>query len=302
MPAAADAVVAAEQVEALVGSYADVARDLACRHGCGPDEALDVLAVAAVRVVDGLVASAPDEPIDGDALLGRWLAAVRAGPAGPGRTWQPAADGRPPVAPGAGPGAVPVTAHGVERTAAAVASLPEELRDAVLLRDRYDLPAGPTATALGVAEGEALRLVARGRMAVFTAVTGRAAPDLTGHAPDPRADLGRLCPLADGSPPGDDTLALRRHVAGCPDCADAVTVQSQARRLVAALPLAPLADDERAALAEEVREAALSVLPATVDLVAFAGEEAAPVAALLVVVLIVLAAVAGMLTGVFVAS
>ena len=84
----------------------------------------------------------------------------------------------------AGPGdaaSVLAGSSGESGVRAALATLPPVERDAVLLRDAYDLPLSAVAVALGIPDDTAREIVTAGRLHLVAVYDDRTPPDLTGH-------------------------------------------------------------------------------------------------------------------------
>jgi anti-sigma factor RsiW len=156
------------------------------------------------------------------------------------------------------------------------------------------------AAVLGIGPDEAARELAGGRLQLFAEVSGRELADLAAHRPHPAADPGVLARYVDGTVPAQRQIAVARHVAACAECADLVTAQDRARRLVAELPVIEMPDDQRTAVLSQALGHAAQALPPSVDLVTFTSVEAespAGIDAVLVLALLVLAAFAGLAVG-----
>lgn len=284
-PPSRSVVVAADQVELVATTYVDLVHDLLRRQGCTRREALAIAESTLLELIDGIAG----EPRTPEQVVCAWFAAARA----QAEAIHPVGD-RPP-------GTSTVGTRRAEGPADALQELPVTSRLALLLRDCYDIGLEETAAVLGFGVDEAARLVADGRLRLFSAVLHREAPSLGLHRPDPLAEPGLLGRYADDSVPRERVLALRHHVAGCPECSDVVMAQERARGLVAVLPLLAMPDDERARVLEHATLRAGAALPPSADLVAFsdAEDERVPsVPPLVVLALIVLAAVAGFVLGV----
>jgi hypothetical protein len=274
------ALVSADDVVAAVRVHADRVHDLLRRSGCGVDESVEVCESYAFALVDAVV-NAPETVGD---LAGWWF----------GRALEL---GRRLGQPGGEPTSADTTSvlagtSGESQVRAAVASLPEQERAAVLLRDGYDLPPQAVAVALRRDLTSAQALVASGRLRLVSHYDNRHIPDLTLHEGRSTVEPGLLAALADGTLTAPRVVPLRRHVAGCPSCEDAVEMMAKGRRLAAALPVVAMPDDARELMLERVADRAHSVLP-TVDEVLLAidqDEEAPPVISPIAVVLAIVAA------------
>lgn len=266
MPARTEALVSADHYVAVVRVHSDRVHDLLRRIGCLQEEATELVEASAGDLARALVRS-PDAVVD---MAGWWFGAAvllaRRVLAEAGvELWVDAvsdegdASGRSVLA------GAPVD----QRIREALDALREPERLAVLLRDAYDL--GPEAVAVAVhlvtesrtplSTGAADRLVARGRLHLLAAYDHADAPTLRGHTGRLEVDEATLARLADGSLPLPQASPLRRHTQQCPACEDMVETQARARRLLAALPVIALADDDRDAMLARIMSLAERTLP-----------------------------------------
>ena len=280
MPRDVVALVSADDAVAAVRVHADRVHDLLRRSGCGVEESVEVTESYAVALIDALV-NAPETVVDmagwwfGRALeLGRRLGETAA---------EPADEGSSSVLAGT-PGEAAVRA--------ALAELPENERAAVVLRDAYDLPPQAVAVALRREPEVAAGLVAAGRLHLLARYDDSRPPDLSGHTARTPVDFATLGQLADGSLPAPRTVPLRRHVAGCAACEDAVEALAKGRRLAAGLPVIAMPDEAREAMLQRVSDRAHAVLPSVDDvlLAIEQDDETRPAISPLVVVLFVVLA------------
>jgi hypothetical protein len=150
---------------------------------------------------------------------------------------------------------------------------------------------------LAMAQG----LIAAGRLRLVSHYDDRRIPDLTLHEGRATVEPGLLAALADGTLGAPRVVPLRRHVAGCPSCEDAVEMMAKGRRLAAALPVVAMPDDARELMLERVAERAHSVLPSVEDvLLAIDEDDETPPAISPIVA--VLAIVVALVLGVAVAA
>ena len=189
MPREVVALVSADDVVAAVRVHADRVHDLLRRSGCGPDESIEVCESYAFALVDAVV-NAPETVGD---LAGWWF----------GRALEL---GRRLGEPGGEPTSADTTSvlagtSGESQVRAALASLPEQERAAVLLRDGYDLPPQAVAVALRRDLAMTQALVAAGRLRLVSHYDDRRVPDLTLHEGRATVDAGLLAALADGTLP-----------------------------------------------------------------------------------------------------
>jgi hypothetical protein len=274
------ALVSADDVVAAVRVHADRVHDLLRRSGCGLEESVEVCESYAFALIDAVV-NAPETVGDmagwwfGRALeLGRRLGEPRGEPTSADTT------------------SVLAGTSGEAQVRAALAPLPEQERAAVLLRDGYDLPPQAVAVALRRDLAMAQALIAAGRLRLVSHYDDRHIPDLTVHEGRATVDAGLLAALADGTLAAPRVVPLRRHVAGCPSCEDAVEMMAKGRRLAAALPIVAMPDDARESMLERVAERAHGVLPSVEEVLLAIDEddEARPIISPLAVVLAIVAA------------
>jgi hypothetical protein len=278
------ALVSADDVVAAVRVHADRVHDLLRRSGCGVDESVEVCESYAFALIDAVV-NAPETVGD---LAGWWF----------GRALEL---GRRLGEPGGEPTSADTTSvlagtSGESQVRAALASLPEQERAAVLLRDGYDLPPQAVAVALRRDLAMTQALIAAGRLRLVSHYDDRPVPDLTVHEGRATVEPGLLAAMADGTLAAPRVVPLRRHVAGCPSCEDAVEMMAKGRRLAAALPVVAMPDDARESMLERVSDRAHYVLPSVDDvLLAIDEDEEAPpvISPIAVVLAIVVALVLG---------
>jgi hypothetical protein len=180
---------------------------------------------------------------------------------------------------------------------AALATLPTIERDAVVLRDAYDLPTSAVAVALDRDEPTARELVTAGRLHLVAAYDDRTVPDLAGHVGRASVDLVSLSGLADGSLESHRAAPLRRHAGSCPACEDVVETLAKGRRLATGLPIVAMPDEARERLLDVLAAKAAKRLPSRERLVAVAEADRDPgplVPPMLVVVAVALAVALGL--------
>jgi hypothetical protein len=283
------ALVSADDVVAAVRVHADRVHDLLRRSGCGVEESVEVCESYAFALVDAVV-NAPETVGD---MAGWWFGrALELGR----RLGQPG--GEPTIADTT---SVLAGTSGEAQVRAALASLPEQERAAVLLRDGYDLPPQAVAVALRRDLVSVQSLVAAGRLRLVSHYDDRRIPDLTLHDGRMTAEAGTLAALADGTLPAPKVVPLRRHVAGCASCEDAVEMMAKGRRLAAALPVVAMPDDAREAMLDRVTERAQATLP-TVEEVLLAIDEDESAPPVISPIAVVLAVVLALILGVAVAA
>jgi hypothetical protein len=278
------ALVSADDVVAAVRVHADRVHDLLRRSGCGVDESVEVCESYAFALIDAVI-NAPETVGD---MAGWWF----------GRALELGRRlGRPSGEPTrADTTSVLAGTSGEAQVRAALASLPEQERAAVLLRDGYDLPPQAVAVALRRDLVSVQALVAAGRLRLVSHYDDRRIPDLTLHDGRMTAEPGTLAALADGTLPAPKVVPLRRHIAGCTSCEDAVEMMAKGRRLAAALPVVAMPDDAREAMLDRVTERAQATLPTVEEvLLAIDEDESAPpvISPIAVVLAVVLALVLG---------
>jgi DNA-directed RNA polymerase specialized sigma24 family protein len=242
------ALVSADDFVSAIRVYADRVNDLLRRRGIPPLEAVEVLETHALAMLDAVV-NAPETVID---LAGWWFArAVETTTAARRRT-------------AAGQDETTSVLAGTEseaRVRAALASLDDPQRDAVILRDAYDLPPQAVGVALRRSADTATELTARGRLALVEIYDDRRAPSLAGHTGRTTVDVLSLSRLADDSLDSPRAAPLRRHVANCAACEEMLETLARGRRLGAGLPIIAMDDDAREALIERIAEHATVALP-----------------------------------------
>jgi hypothetical protein len=272
--------VSADDVVAAVRVHADRVHDLLRRSGCGVDESVEVCESYAFALIDAVV-NAPETVGD---LAGWWFGrALELGR----RLGTP--EGEPTSADTT---SVLAGTSGEAQVRAALAALPEQKRAAVVLRDAYDLPPQAVAVALRRDLPSAQALIAAGRLRLVSHYDDRRIPDLTSHEGRTTVDAGLLAALADGTLPAPRVVPLRRHIAGCTSCEDAVEMMAKGRRLAAALPVVAMPDDARELMLERVTERAQAVLPSVEEVLLAIDEddEAPPVISPITVVLAIVVA------------
>ncbi|HWC35725.1 MAG TPA: hypothetical protein VG650_12980 [Mycobacteriales bacterium] len=287
MPRDVVALVSADDFVSAVRVYADRVNDLLRRRGIPPVEAIDVLETHALALLDAVV-NAPETVID---LAGWWFAravetttaARRQATAGDDETTSMLAG-----------------TESEERVRAALASLEDGQRDAVILRDAYDLPPQAVGVALRRGSDAAADLTAKGRLALVESYDERPAPDLGGHSGRTIVDITSLSRLADDSLDSPRAAPLRRHVANCAACEEVLETLARGRRLAAGLPIIALPDDAREALIDRVAQSAAEALPSH-DAVLRAVDEdhdpGPPVSPIIAVIAVVLAVALGVGVG-----
>jgi hypothetical protein len=283
------ALVSADDVVAAVRVHADRVHDLLRRSGCGPEESVEVCESYAFALLDALV-NAPETVGD---MAGWWFGRALELGRRLGETGAEPADEMPT--------SVLAGTTGEAQVRAALATLPETERSAVMLRDAYDLPPEAVAVALRRDIETASALTAAGRLRLVAAYDDRAIPDLVAHTARTPADLGTLGRLADGSLAPPRTVPLRRHLGSCPACEEVVETLAKGRRLAAALPVLAMPDDAREAMLERFGARAGAVLP-SVDEVLLAIEEDDATGPAISPVAVILAIVIALVLGIAVAA
>jgi hypothetical protein len=283
------ALVSADDAVAAIRVHADRVHDLLRRSGCGPQESVEVTESYAFALIDAIV-NAPETVGD---MAGWWFGrALELGRRLGGAGDQPPEQASTSVLAGT---------EGEAQVRAALATLPESERDAVLLRDGYDLPPQAVAVALRREPDAAAALVALGRLSLVSRYVDRRPPSLADHTGRTPADLATLSQLADGTLPVQRSVALRRHLQACVACEDTVDMLAKGRRLAAGLPVIAMPDEAREAMLQRVTERATSVLP-SVDEVLLAVEEDDDTRPAISPITVVLAIVAALVLGVGVAA
>ncbi|HVV75889.1 MAG TPA: hypothetical protein VHC43_07620 [Mycobacteriales bacterium] len=287
MPRDVVALVSVDDFVSAIRVYADRVNDLLRRRGIPPLEAIDVLETHALALLDAVV-NAPETVVD---LAGWWFAravettssARRKTPAGDDETTSMLAG-----------------TESEAKVRAALAGLDESQRDAVILRDAYDLPPQAVGVALRRGADTAASLTARGRLALVERYDERRAPDLAGHTGRTSVDMTSLSRLAEDSLDAPHAAPLRRHVANCAACEEMLETLARGRRLAAGLPIIAMDDDAREAMIERVVEHAAVTLPSH-DAVLRAVDEdhdpGPPVSPIVAVIAVVLAVALGVGVG-----
>lgn len=251
--------VSADLLATVVETYADRVCDMTRRLGCPPEQVVGVVERSGLALVE-LCAGTPDQVVD---VAGRWFADTRAlavrargDAAALGFASPPGADAGPLAGDGA-----------TASLEAALATLDERRRLALLLRDSYDLPPLAVAVALGLSVADAQTVVAEARLRLLETRDAGTAPTLAGHVQVAGVGLGTLGALADGSADRldetqDPTLtARRRHVGSCSSCAAVLDAQTRARTAMAGLPVLARPEEEREPLLDHVIARGDAVLP-----------------------------------------
>jgi hypothetical protein len=242
------ALVSAEDFTGAVRVYADRVHDLLRRGGVSPVDAVRVGETEALELLDTLVR----KPRTVGDLAGWWFGRALLSVERDG-------GGRPVSVNGAA--SVLSGTSGESGVRAALATLSTIERDAVLLRDAYDLPTSAVAIALDRPVDVAGELVATGRLNLVAAYDDRTPPDLSGHTSRVGVDLSSLSALADGSLESRRAATLRRHLGSCPACEDVVETLAKGRRLASGLPIIAMPDDDREHLLELIATRATKRLP-----------------------------------------
>jgi DNA-directed RNA polymerase specialized sigma24 family protein len=276
------ALVSADDFTAAVRVYADRVHDLLRRGGVGPADAVRIEAAEAVALLDALVRR-PGAVVD---LAGWWFARALAAVEQDTSAHAPATAGDA--------SSVLAGTSGEAGVRAALVTLSTVQRDAVLLRDVYDLPISAVAVALGLDPTEARELVTAGRLQLVASYDDRAVPDLSGHVGRAVVDLVSLNGLADGSLESHPAALLRRHTGSCSACEDVVETLAKGRRLAAALPIVAMPDESREQLLDLVATKSAKRLPSRQKLqrVLDADRDPGPLVSPLLVVIAVAMAVA----------
>jgi DNA-directed RNA polymerase specialized sigma24 family protein len=272
------ALVSADDFVSAVRVFADRANDLLRRSGVAPLEAIELCEKHTLGLLEA-VATEPETVID---LAGWWFARVIE-----------LVNGREPADSAAPEDAISMLA-GTPREArvrAALSALPEPEREAVVLRDCYDLPPQAVGVALHTDTDSAAELTAIGRLQLVATYDDRPAPDLSGHSGRTTVDLIALSRLAEGSLEAPRAAPLRRHLGNCAACDDVLEALAKARRLAAGLPIIAMDDQARESLIDRVATRATSTLPSheavlrAVDEDHDPGPAISPVVAVVVLVL-----------------
>jgi DNA-directed RNA polymerase specialized sigma24 family protein len=273
------ALVSADDFVGAVRVYADRVNDLLRRAGAHPVEAIETAETQALALLDAVV-RAPETVID---LAGWWFARSMETIGRDG--------GKAPHTAVEEPVSVLAGTTGEEQVRAALAGLREAERNAVVLRDCYDLPPQAVGVALRRGLDPAAALTSTGRLQLVSVYDARQIPSLAGHAGRTTVDVVSLSRLADGSLEPPRAAPLRRHVANCTACEDVLESLAKGRRLAAGLPIIAMDDDSRLALINRVSGRAVALLPSheavlrAVDEDHDPGPAISPVIAVIVLVL-----------------
>jgi DNA-directed RNA polymerase specialized sigma24 family protein len=287
MPRDVVALVSADDFVSAIRVYADRVNDLLRRRGIPALEADDVIETHALALLDAVV-NAPETVVD---LAGWWFArAVET--TGSARRKAAAKDDETT--------SVLAGTESEARVRAALASLEEPQREAVIQRDANEHPPH----ALGVAHRRgadtAVTLTARGRLALVEIYDERKAPDLSGHTGRMTVDVPSLSRLADDTLGSPHAAPLRRHVANCAACEEMTETLARGRRLAAGLPIIAMDDDAREAMIERVAEQAAAVLPSHEAVLRAVDEDhdpRSPVSPIIAGIAVVLAVALGIAVG-----
>jgi hypothetical protein len=279
------ALVSADDFTGAVRVYADRVHDLLRRGGVGSDDAVRIGQAEALDLLKTLV-RAPDTVVD---LAGWWF----------GRALDAIEHNSGGACSGGSIDAASVLAgtSGESGVRAALATLPAIERDAVVLRDAYDLPTSAVAVALDRDEDTARELVTAGRLHLVAAYDERTPPDLAGHTGRTSVDMASLSDLADGSLESHRAAPLRRHTGSCPACEDVVETLAKGRRLATGLPIVAMPDEARELLLDVMAAKAAKRLPSQAKLAAVAEADRDPgpvLPPMLVVVAVALAVALGL--------
>jgi DNA-directed RNA polymerase specialized sigma24 family protein len=250
------ALVSAAAAAATLRGYADRAHDAARRLGCTETEATEAARDAAIALIQDLERR-PETVRD---LVGGLFARVRdrALAARHSREYRPAAAPMAPQPSDDAPTAALRSAAQSAAVDAALASLSDDERFCLLVRDSYGLTVHQAGVAIGVDPLEAARAVALARLALVAALEQADPITLAGHD----TAVGDLGQLADGSAPaGGRFAALRRHVSGCALCASVLDAQTRAAAMLSALPVLALPDAPRRELLDHGEHLAAAALP-----------------------------------------
>lgn len=281
------ALVSADDFISAIRVYADRVNDLLRRRGIPPLEAIDVLETHALALLDAVV-NAPETVVD---LAGWWFA----------RSVETTTAAR--RKPAAGDDETTSVLAGTEteaRVRAALAGLEDSQRDAVVLRDAYDLPSQAVGVALRRDAETAAELTAAGRLALVAAYDDRIPPDLAGHNGRTTVDVTALSRLADDTLDAPRAAPLRRHVGSCAACEEVLETLARGRRLAAGLPIIAMDDDAREAMIERVSQHAVASLPSHEAVLRAVDEDHDPgpaISPVIAVIAIVLAVALGIGVG-----
>jgi hypothetical protein len=279
------ALVSVDDFAAAVRRYVDRVYDLLRRSGVDADTAAEVCEREALALLDTTV-KRPE--VVGD-LAGWWFGRALdiVGSAGD------AVGAR--QAPDAGPEETTSLLSGTQgegQIRAALATLREDERAAVTLRDAYDLPAPAVAVALGRDREDALMLVACGRLHLVAAYDDIAPADLSGHTGRTTVDLPTLSQVADGSLRSPRAAPVRRHAQHCDACEGVVDALEKGRRLATGLPILAMAEQTRTDLLDRLGAHAANALPSQEALERLLDEERDAGPAISPIVVIVAIAIA----------
>jgi DNA-directed RNA polymerase specialized sigma24 family protein len=273
------ALVSADDFVSAVRVYADRVNDLLRRSGAPALEAIEVTENQTLALLDAVV-STPETVID---LAGWWFArAIEHSDEDSDDT---------PIAAIEEPISVLAGTAGEGQVRAALAGLPPDERQAVVLRDAYDLPPQAVGVALHLDPDAAAELSAAGRLHLVSAYDDRPAPDLSGHYGRTTVDIVSLSKLAEGTLEAPRAAPLRRHTANCAACEDVLESLAKGRRLAAGLPISAMDDDARESMIERIGSRAAALLPSheavlrAVDEDHDPGPAISPVIAVIVLVL-----------------
>ncbi|HVS69282.1 MAG TPA: hypothetical protein VHE56_12070 [Mycobacteriales bacterium] len=281
------ALVSADDFVSAIRVYADRVNDLLRRRGIPPLEAIDVLETHALALLDAVV-NAPETVID---LAGWWFA----------RAVETTSSARRKAA--AGDDETTSMLAGTEseaRVRAALTSLDDAQRDAVILRDGYDLPPQAVGVALRRGSDTAAGLTARGRLALVALYDERPVPTLEAHTGRTTVNVTSLSRLADDTLDAPHASPLRRHVANCAACEEMLETLARGRRLAAGLPIIAMDDDAREAMIERISEDAAATLPSHEAVLRAVDEDhdpGPPVSPVIAVIAVVLAIALGIGVG-----
>lgn len=248
MPRDLVALVSADDFISAIRVYADRVNDLLRRRGIPPLEAVDILETHALALLDTVI-NAPETVID---LAGWWFA----------RAFEMTSAVRSTAAASDDEAASVLAGTETEqRVRAALDDLPEADRNAVILRDAYDLPPQAVGVALRRGMDSAAALTATGRLALVAAYDVKPSPSLAGHSGRTTVDVTSLSRLADGTLDAPRAAPLRRHVSNCSACEEMLETLARGRRLAAGLPVIAIDDDAREAMLERIADRAIATLP-----------------------------------------
>lgn len=244
----------AEDVCAAVRVHADRVHDLVRRLGCAAGTATEVVEASALD----LVRACRDQQTAAAEPVGWWFARARVLAAKAAHA--PSSD--LPT----GGGLLAADAE-QRRIAQALAALPELERVALLVRDSYDLGAGPLGLAISASPDAAMELVGRGRLR-FLREAGEDLPTTGGHT----VDLGGLARLGGSLTASARDATTRRHAQSCQVCGQLLASQRQAHQLLTGLTVVALPEGDRQAVLARIEGAARAELPSAATLAAAAEE------------------------------